>query len=137
MLASANLRPRGRTARTLRTLACILGGAAFGACAPVARPEQAPSPATGRVVVHNYGWDRVTLYMASRGLTWRLGDLEGFSDGTFPVPQGVAADVGDAYFVAWPFAGRSFRSEPFAFRMGTTAVWTIQAQPTMSYVMLR
>jgi hypothetical protein len=131
------LRPGREPLGRVRTLACTLAIAALGACATAGRPEAAPSPIASRVVVRNNSWDHVTLYLGHRGALWRIGDVDGLSDVSFPVPGWLRPDLDDVYFVARPIGGRSFRSEPFAFSRGTTAVWTIGNQAAASYVALR
>ncbi len=94
--------------------------------------------AASRVVVRNYSWDHVTLYLARDGVkAVRLGELEAFSDRTFPIPSWALTELNDVHLVARQLAGRSFRSESFIFPTGATAVWTIESQPAMSHVMLR
>lgn len=129
--------PRATTIRTLREVACVLVAATLVACAPVAPVERAPSPSSHRVVVRNYGWDNLNLYLARHGVLWHLGEVAGFSHGSFAIPPRALADVDDVYFIARRVAGRPFRSEPFLFPRGSTAVWTIENQPALSYVALR
>jgi len=111
MLGPGNPRPRETTARTLR--------------------------AASRVVVCNYSWDHVTLYLARRGRVWRLGEIDGLSDGSVPLPRWAHTDLDEIHFVARLLAGRSFRSESFSFPSGATAIWTIGNQAAMSYVTVR
>lgn len=105
MLGPGNPRPRG-TARTGR--------------------------AASRVVVRNYSWDHVTLYLARRGRVWRLGEIEGLSDRSLPLPRLALADLDEIHFVARPLTGRSFRLESFIFPSGATAICTIANQAAMS-----
>ena len=111
MLGPGNPRPRETTARTLR--------------------------AASRVVVRNYSWDHVTLYLARRGRVSRLGESQGLSDCSLPLPRWAHADLDEIHFVARPLAGPSFRSESFIFPSGATAIWTIANQAAMSFVTVR
>jgi hypothetical protein len=141
MLGLETSRPRraplAHVCSHVRSLACVLAAAALAACAPAGHLESAPSPAANRILVHNQSWARVAVYLARRGDLWRLGELDGLSDGSFSVPRWASADLDEVYFVARPLAGTSFRSESFSFAGGATAVWTIASQSTMSYVALR
>ena len=137
MRRSETSRSRRKPFARFRSITCALAAAALGACAPAGRPESGPSPVVSRVLVHNYGWDNVTLYLAQRGTLWRIGDVSGLSDVNLPIPRRVLADLDEVYLVARPIAGRPFRSEPFMFPRGTTAIWTIENPPAMSHVALR
>jgi hypothetical protein len=100
------------------------------------RGERTPSPVANRVVVRNYKWDRLTVYLAGRGAPTCLGVIEGLAEDTFPIPRWALASADEIYFVARPLAGSSFRSESFVFRSGAAVVWTVGNQTAMSYVML-
>lgn len=136
MLRPKTLSASSGSFRRLRTLACILGAASLGACASAGGAGHSAGPTANRVVVQNYSFERLAVYLSRNGGLWRLGDVESLSDGSFQVPRALM-HVDEVHFVARPLGGRPFRSESFAFPTGATAVWTIETQVAMSHVMLR
>jgi hypothetical protein len=137
-MVRSEILPAGRRSLGhLRALACVLAATSLTACATAGHSDPAPSPVANRVVVHNYNWDRLTVYIAGRGTSWRLGAIDGLDEATFRVPRAALASVEDVHLVARPIAGASFRSESFVFPGGTTAVWTVQNQTALSHVILR
>jgi len=136
MLGLETRRPRSASLRRPGALACVLGFALLASCAPASQLDTTPRPATA-IVVHNYSGDYTTVYLGRRGSMWRLGEIEGRGDATFPVPRAAFADAEDVYLVARRLAGPTFRSESFPLPSGTTAVWTIEGQPSLSHVALR
>ena len=72
-----NVPPRHHSLACPRSLAGALALASLAACAPAARPRLAPSLMPNQIVVHNYNWDRLTVYVARQGTSWRLGTIEG------------------------------------------------------------
>jgi hypothetical protein len=136
MVGAETRRPQRRPLGYLGALACILTVPSLGACANAGHGERTPSPVANRVVVRNYKWDRLTVYLAGRGAPTQLGVIEGLAEETFPVPRWALASVDEIYLVARPVAASSFRSESFVFRSGATVVWTVGNQTAMSYVVL-
>jgi hypothetical protein len=137
MVGPKTLPPRRRSLGYLRMVASILAFASLAACATPGRSALAPSPAAAQVVVHNYNWDRLTVYLTRRGSSWRLGAIDAFGEAKFVVPHAALAVAEEVYLVARPIAGRPFRSEAFVFSVGGTADWTIQNQVALSSVMVR
>jgi hypothetical protein len=82
---------RAPLAHFSRVLACALAVAVLGACAHAGHTESGPAPVAGRVLVHNYSWHHVTLYLAQRGTVWRIGEVDGLSDVNLPIPRRVLA----------------------------------------------
>src|SRR3712207_1187083 len=91
--------PRSSSFRQLRALVCVLAVLSLGACASAGGPHPAARPAASRVVVQNYSLNRVAVYLGRSGSLWRLGDVDGFSDGSFQVPQALTYPD-NVYFLA-------------------------------------
>jgi hypothetical protein len=110
--------------------ACASGGNGYHA-------EEARERPSG-LVVENHMWAPVTVYILRSGQPSRLGNIDGLGQRSFSLDKlRFAVDGSDVYLVARPLAGQPFRSEPFTFFRGGTAIWTIENSSQLSHVVLR
>lgn len=114
----------------------ILGVAALAACASPAGREHAPSPITGRVVVHNHTGTDFVLYLARPGRVAHLGAVGARADADLPVPAQAHPGAGEFWLIAWQVGGPLFSSESFPFPQGVIAEWTIGIPAASTYAVL-
>jgi hypothetical protein len=116
----------------VHVLVGLLGAAALAACAPPAHVESAPSPVTGRVVVHNHTQHELVLFLSRPGKVWRLGMVGARGDASVAVPAEVHPEAGDFQLMAWKIGGPFFSSESFSLLGGVTAEWSIGREAAQS-----
>jgi hypothetical protein len=121
--------PRGQ----FRSVACALGTATLAACAPAARFDADPHPVAGRVVVHNYTTDPLTVYLTGHGTVYRLGTVGALGEGSFLVPA-EAPELGEYFLTARRTGGRMLASERFPLTRSSTVEWTVEGRATTSSV---
>jgi hypothetical protein len=122
-----------------RALLPLLVGAVLIACASGGvGATTAGSERSGALVVQNNSWKPVTLFLSRNGEFRRLGEVEAAGARVFSVDQlPFAVEGRDVYLVGRPVAGETFRSEPFAFSLARTTVWTIENKTAMSRLAVR
>ena len=126
----------------LRALLPIFAGALLSACASggaigAAQRVEAPEQSTNLVIDNRYQVT-VTVYLASNGRPWRLGDVDGTSERTFSLDRSrITLDGSEAFLVARPQTGHPVRSDAFRLSQGRTMVWKIEQVRALSQVAMR
>lgn len=98
----------------------------------------ASHPELAGLIVRNNNWNSMTVYLVQGGARVRVGEVRGFGQEVFPATRlGMLTGGTGTFLVARPLAGSAFRSEPLVFTPGRMLVWTIENQPSHSYLSVR
>jgi hypothetical protein len=140
MLPTLGARLRAEVSNRVFIVALVGGMAMLPACASsdALSDRGSSQPGISGLIIRNNNWNDMTVYLVQGGARLRVGEVSGFSQEVFPAARlGMLTGGTGAFLVARPLAGRPFRSENLTFTPGRTLVWTIENQPSHSYLSLR
>lgn len=142
MFAMSGSRSGGMRRGSLRVLLPIFAGALLSACASggavrATQRAEAPESSTSLVIDNRYQV-MVTVYLATSGKPYRIGDVAGSSERTFSLDEfRFALDGREAFLVARPQTGHPVRSDAFRLAQGRTMMWTIEQVRALTQVASR
>lgn len=131
---------RGRVPPVRAALLVVLVSALASGCATFgSHSGQGAEGDTGvTLLVKNYNWSTIHIYVMGSGQTTSLGQLTSMNTDTFAVPRSVLASSNSIRLIADPIGSTSaYISEPVLVAPGDRVEWTIQSQLAQSSIMIR
>jgi len=101
--------------------AALIASASFAACAPAMKNTEdvALGNEQTMLVVQNYNWTDMTLYVLRDGTRARIGSVTGLGQGRFRLSDALVGGAGDIRILADPLgAGERFVSHPLTILPG-------------------
>jgi hypothetical protein len=123
---------RRHAVRLPAVLALVAAGALLaGACASAGGKQVSPEEAAAReapvtLLVKNYNWNTVHVYVVGAGVSVSMGQLTSMGTATYEIPRSVLASDRSIRLIADPIGSRrAYISEPVLVSPGDQVEWTI------------